>query len=210
MADYFNHKFMKITTPPLNSIKTLCVFTANNPDSTQTSSKFNKKNNKSLLHDLKQLHLPIVPAKGKFGNLENSYAVINISLFDSKRLNGKYEQTSFIYSVNNGDGFTNYYYEKNSKDLPYVSDENDYVVKDTETNVNFLPNATDNYTQIGKKFKYSIPFSIFQIDETITFNCNRLLENQKIETFNEAFDLTIGKVGMRANFIKNILYENIH
>ena len=28
---------------PLKTIKTLCVFTANNPDSTQTSSKFNKK-----------------------------------------------------------------------------------------------------------------------------------------------------------------------
>lgn len=195
---------------PLKSIKTLCVFTANNPDSTQTSSKFNKKNNKSLLHDLKQLHLPIVPAKGKFGNLENSYAVINISLFDSKRLNGKYEQTSFIYSVNNGDGFTNYYYEKHDNNLPYVPDKNDYVVKDTETDVNFLPNSNDNYTQIGKKLKYSIPFSIFQMDETITFNCNRLLEHKKIETFNEAFDLTIGRVGMRTHFIKNILYENIH
>ena len=76
-----------------NAIKTFAVFTAENPDSQS-----------ALLQTLKQGGYVIVPAKGKFGNEEHPYIVLNISQESAAYYCGQFQQTSFVYHVLNDDG----------------------------------------------------------------------------------------------------------
>ena len=119
----------------------------------------------------------IVPAIGRFGNDEHPYAVINMSKDTAKYLCGKYQQTSFIYSEFADDGkVMSEYWEKKDSEQPYNSNMNPYVLKDTCEEWEDLNGAEDNFTIIGRKFKYSIPFSIFnEIDDTISENISRMI-----------------------------------
>ena len=160
-----------------SGIKSIVVLTAENPDSKSASQKYNKKANHSLLKDLKGGNYVIVPAIGRFGNDEHPYAVINMSKDTAKYLCGKYQQTSFIYSEFADDGkVMSEYWEKKDSEQPYNSNMNPYVLKDTCEEWEDLNGAEDNFTIIGRKFKYSIPFSIFnEIDDTISENISRMI-----------------------------------
>ena len=81
-----------------NNIKTLVIFTEENPNSTEVKRSQNKKLNKSLLKTLKEAGYKFVPAIGQFyGNPEHPYVIFNMSLETAKRLCGRYEQTSLIW-----------------------------------------------------------------------------------------------------------------
>lgn len=71
-------------------IKFAAIFTAFNPNSKETESSVNKRNNKNLSDYLKKAGFVYVPVLGKFaGNLERSYMVFNISLNSIKFLSDK-------------------------------------------------------------------------------------------------------------------------
>lgn len=70
--------------------KFAAFFTAFNPNSKETESSVNKRNNKNLSDYLKKAGFVYVPVLGKFaGNLERSYMVFNISLNSIKFLSDK-------------------------------------------------------------------------------------------------------------------------
>lgn len=176
----FENAFMK-GKRGFNAIKTIVVFTSENPDSQQASSQFNKKVKKSLLNDIKIGGYSFVPAIGQFGNSEHPYAVFNMSLDTAKILNGKYQQTSFVYSQLNDDGVIHSeYWEKRDTTLPYNSEKNDYVMKDECNEWKNMAEAEDYFTIVGKKFKYSIPFSIFEDKyRLIRDNAIRIVEQER-------------------------------
>lgn len=163
-----------LTNPSESNLKTIAVFTAENPDSTPTP-KINKKVNRALSQELKNARYVVIPARGKFDNLEHSFAVLNISLEAAMAYCGKYQQTSFVFSVNNNGELISEYWEKADPTQPYDESENPYVKKDSEPSLLRMDDADNYYTQIGG-FKFSIPFSIF---ECVKNNVNRLIVEGK-------------------------------
>lgn len=148
-----------------NYIKCFAVLTAENPDSKKASNAYNKRANRDLFKMLKTQYT-IIPTQGKFGNVENSFLVFNIERSVVEHFCGQNEQTSFIYSRidndNEGGKVISEYWEKQDVTLPYNPETNPYILKDSCDDWVDMSGATDYYTIVGKKFKYSIPFSIFE------------------------------------------------
>lgn len=163
-----------LTNPSLSNIRTMAVFTAENPDS-QPTPRINKRVNRSLSQELKQARYVVIPSRWKFDNLEHSFAVVNISLESAMAYCGKYQQTSFVFSVNNGGELSNEYWEKQDPSMPFDKDANPYVKKDSEESVLRKDDADNYFTEIGG-FKFSIPFSIF---ETMERNLSKLISEGK-------------------------------
>lgn len=144
-----------------NYIKCFAVLTAENPDSKKATNAYNKKANRDLFKMLKSQYT-IIPTKGKFGNVENSFLVFNIERSVVEYFCGQNEQTSFIYSKVEGGKVVSEYWEKQDVTLPYNKETNPYILKDTCDDWVDMSGADDYYTIVGNKFKYSIPFSIFE------------------------------------------------
>jgi hypothetical protein len=140
------------------NIKTFAILTAQNPNSQSATSSFNKKANKSLISLVKAAGYVTIPVKGHFsGNDENSFLIVNIPFDVARKYAGQYNQTSFCYGEN---GVTEYW-EKEDENEPYDSVTNDYIKKDEVKGYDRLDANAENYTLIGKKFKFTFPFSIF-------------------------------------------------
>ena len=197
-------RFFKKGKVGFNGIRTIVVLTAENPDSIQSSSQFNKKAKHSLLKVIKNNKYAYVPAIGKFGgNIENPYAVFNMSVDVAKFLCGKYQQTSFVFTqlLDNG-SIHSEYWEKKDQNSPYDKMENDYIKKDECDEWIDTADADDNFTIIGNKFKYQIPFSIFEsVNNLFIDNLKYMIEVEKErgnQSINEdkILDFTINHVGM--------------
>ena len=187
-----------------NGIRTIVVLTAENPDSVQSSSQFNKKVKHLLLKVIKNNRYAYMPAIGKFGgNTESPYAVFNMSIDVAKSLCGKYQQTSFVFTQLLDDGnIHSEYWEKKDQYPPCDKMENDYIKKDECDEWIDMAAADDNFTIIGNKFKYQIPFSIFEsVNNLFTDNMKYMIEIEKKrgnQSINEDKILifTINHVGM--------------
>lgn len=161
-------KAKKLFTNPSKSgyIKTFAIFTANNPDAEQTARKKNISLNKELKGDMKfdiekelnNGYWSYYKVKGKYGNVENSFIVYNITLSDAKELSAKYHQQSFIYGTNEDGKLTFAFYANRSKS------KYDYVKVDEKDSFDILDKDAENYyTQISRDFKFSIPFDVFEV-----------------------------------------------
>ena len=186
-----------------NNIKTLVIFTAENPNSTEVKRSQNKKLNKSLLKTLKEAGYKFVPAIGQlYGNPEHPYVIFNMSLETAKRLCGRYEQTSFVWGQLDGNGgVLSQYWEKQDVTLPYNIHYNDYVLKDERNEWTDQSNEEDGFTLVGKHFKYSIPFSIFErvnakFGENIKQICEQELNNGHTISGDKIIDFSINGVGL--------------
>lgn len=161
-------KAKKLFTNPSKSgyIKTFAIFTANNPDAEQTTRKNNISLNKGLKRDMKfdiekelnNGYWSYYKVKGKYGNVENSFIIYNITLTDAKELSAKYHQQSFIYGTNEEGKLTFAFYANRSKS------NYDYVKVDEKDSFNILDKDAENYyTQISRDFKFSISFDVFEV-----------------------------------------------
>ena len=88
----------------LNGIRTIVVLDSMDPDDQRTINKRNPKARRSPLSIIKSGGYACVPAMEKSGNFDSPYAIFNMSLDVAKKMCGKYQQTSFVYSVLNEDG----------------------------------------------------------------------------------------------------------
>lgn len=197
-------------------IRSIVVLTSENPDSRQAESGINKKYRHSLLADIKNGGYAYVPAMGKFGNVERPYAVFNMSVDTAKTLCGKYQQTSFVFSSLNEDGTVHSeYYEKNNPTLPYDRKSNDYVMKDSCDDWEDKSEANDYFTVIGNRFKYSIPFKIFDsVNETICENIQRIISVERKRgdnsiTEEKILDYTINGVGQSPYLWRQEIYKGL-
>lgn len=176
--------------PGYNAIKTIAVFTAENPDSQAYSNAENRPLQKSLYRDLKGNGYIIKSVKGKFGSTEHPYMVLNIELDTCKFLCGKYQQTSFVFHRLLDDGtLVSEYWEKSDTTKPYRKGENDYVKKDETTEWVDMSNADDIYTTVGQSFKYQIPFPyLMECNSVINENLDKRIEYQRKRGFYESKD----------------------
>ena len=136
---------------------TLCIITGQNSNTEFSGNRINRQNNKQLVDFLKQSYYQFCPVIGKWGTVENSYAIFNISLDTAKRIAGKYEQTAFVFIVMKEDSYIAELYSKTIEDGPYDRISNPYILKE-EAKSYKLSEDDDNFTQIGNRFKFSFDF----------------------------------------------------
>ena len=104
----------------MNNIRTIVVLASVDAVGQQTVNQLNKKARRSLLSIIKSRGYACVPAMENYGNFERPYAIFNMSLDMAKKMCGKYQQTSFVFSVLNEDGMIhNEYYTKQNSTHPY-------------------------------------------------------------------------------------------
>lgn len=167
----------------VSKIKTFAIFTAENRDAKQMNRKQNKELNKELKRDLSNADIEksIISArysyykvKGKYGTIENSFIVYNITLDDAKSLCAKNGQQSFIFCTNDS-GILRFQLWANASRSGYS-----YKLVDEKEEFNVLDDdAKDYYTQISRDFKFNIPFEKFTVAaedmiESIILRCHKL------------------------------------
>lgn len=178
-----------------NVVKCFAVLTAENPNSQKQDAKLNKKDNAQLFDALKTQYT-IIPTQGKFGNVENSFVVMNIDVDTAKFFCGKYEQTSFIFSkIDENSQLVSEYWEKQDTSADYDKVLNPYVLKDTCNDWVDMSGADDYYTIVGKRFKFSIPFSIF---ESYSYELSKMLAENNVTDNDKMVTMLVEGVGYGA------------
>lgn len=111
----------------------------------------------SFEKNLRAGHYHYYKVKGKYGNIEHSFIVYNITLDDAKKFCERYGQQAFIYGYNNDGNLKFEMWANRSKSgySFYKIDEKDtFNVVDSD--------AEDFYTQISRDYKINIPFEEFE------------------------------------------------
>ena len=189
-----------------NNIKTFGIVSAENADSQEQPRSVNKKNMKNMSDSLKSAHYAFVRQKCHFGgNDECSYYIFNISLNTLAHYAGMYEQTSFIFSELRDNEVISHYYEKQDINAPYNKKNNPYILKDT-ANGYIDATGAENYSEIGGKFQYSIPFSIFEsVNERIEENLSLINEDKEF-----AIDFGMNRIGISPMFMRQKIYNGLY
>lgn len=190
-----------------NNIKTFGIVTAENPDSIEISRTDNKKRMKTLSNSLKSAHYVFVKQKGRFGgNNEYSYFIFNISLDTLIYYAGLYQQRSFFYCELKNNKVISHYYEKEDTTLPYDKKNNPYVLIESSDEYIDASDA-DEYSELGEKFKYTIPLKYFEsINNKISDNLKRLDERYNPNTI---IQQSIECVGQWSWYLRQKLYNGI-
>lgn len=161
----------------LDNVRTLCIMSPQNPLGNKDTNRNNRTNKKKFEKYLKDGFYAFHKVLGKYGQYEDSYFVYNISLNDAKQLNLEYMQDSFIFMENNKVNLV--FSASKYRD---VNGEKFYEHTGTVSgHITNRKDATDLFTKIGKKFKFSIPFDSSVFEDIVTFvdNYNSILENNR-------------------------------
>ena len=187
----------------ISGIRTILVLDSMDPDDQRTINQLNPKARRSPLSIIKSGGYACVPAMENFGNFYHPYAIFNMSLDLAKKICGKQQQASFVFSVLNEKGMIHSeYYSKQDPTLPYSKQANDYIKNDECDTWEDTSYADDNFTVIGKEFKYGIPFkTLYAVNEAIYENLKRMVFVEKHRgnhsiTVESALEYTINGVGL--------------
>ena len=187
----------------ISGIRTIVVLDSMDPDDQRTINQRNQKARRSPLSIIKSGGYACVPAMEYFGNFYHPYAIFNMSIDTAKKICGKQQQASFVFSVLNENGMIHSeYYSKQDPTLPYNKQANDYIKKDECDTWEDTSNANGNFTVIGKEFKYSIPYNtLYAVNDAICENLKRMVSVEKHHgnhsiTEETALEYTINGVGL--------------
>ena len=178
-----NKKAMKKSG--INNIRTIVVLDSVNPDDQRIINQHNPKVRRSLLSIIKSGGYACVPAMENFGNFYHPYAIFNMSLDLAKKICGKQQQSSFVFSVLNENGMIHSeYYSKQDPTLPYNKQANDYIKNDECDTWEDTSYSEGNFTVIGKEFKYGIPFkTLYAVNDAICENLKRMVSVDSISEY---------------------------
>ena len=187
----------------INGICTIVVLDSMGLNGQRTINQLNPKARRSPLSIIKSGGYACVPAMENFGNFYHPYAIFNMSLDLAKKICGKQQQASFVFSVLNEKGMIHSeYYSKQDPTLPYSKQANDYIKNDECDTWEDTSKADGNFTVIGKEFKYTIPYkTLYAINDAICENLKRMVSVEKHRgnhsiTEESALEYTIKGVGL--------------
>lgn len=191
-----------------HGIRTIAVFTSENPDSMTTPNDINRRNLKSLHKSLKSANYVSIPSIDQWeGQKEHPYTVINISRESAARYCGQYQQTSFVfYELEDNSTVKCEYWEKEETDLPYHPQKKNYIKKGETKEIIETPNSEDNFSKRGKDFKYSAVFE--GINESICRNLNVMTENG-FGGVAKIMDFSINRKGQTPHIYRGLLYKGL-
>ena len=192
-----------------SKLRTFGIITAENPMGKGLPKQDNAERNAILINLLKSRQYIFCPVKGKYGNVEHSFMIYNVSLQDLKEIGNGFGQQSFIYAeIDRSKGqphvLFHYFQRRNPRgDYHYEETKDVYTPIDSE--------AGDFFTAIGRNFKFSIPFDIFneavqKYDDFINERC------EKHEAYKASCDRLIsesiedGRTGMSRRICRARLY----
>ena len=185
------------------NIRTIVVLDSMDSDDQRTINQRNPKARRSPLSIIKSGGYACVPAMENFGKFYRPYAIFNMSVDTAKKICGKQQQASFVFSVLNENGMIHSeYYSKQDPTLPYNKQANDYIKNDECNTWEDTSYSEGNFTVIGKEFKYGIPFkTLYAVNEAICENLKRMVSVEKQRgnhsiTEEIALEYTINGVGL--------------
>lgn len=149
-----------MSNPETSGIRTIAVFTMENPDSHPVPEN-GRRTNHPLPDELKSGNYVVIPSTGTSGNNANSLAVLNVSLEAAMHICRRHRLTSFLFSVNDNGNLAGGRWEVQNTEMPYGRGTNPYIRKDTENSVIGTDDAHGCCAEIGK-VKFTIPFSVLQ------------------------------------------------
>jgi hypothetical protein len=145
-------------------IRTFAVLSAENPMGMKNSASENNKNTRELKQKLKELGIQYVPIEGKYGNIEHSFMLFNITKEDAQYLAEWFEQESYFYGINTSPA-TLIYFETNADNPEH------YRKVEVNNKISNESDADDFFSRHGDfKFKFDLDYfkeSIFKISESI-------------------------------------------
>ena len=158
----------------------------------QFDAQENKNRNNMLKSFFSSKQYAFCPVKGKYGNIEHPFMVYNVSLEDMKIIGRTFDQESFIYAeIENNNSqphvifsFYKKDYSENEKKLK-LSQKEYHFIESKDVYVKIDNDANEDFTAIGRNFKFSIPFDIFC--ESI-YRFNRFV-NERCDKY-EAYNLS--------------------
>lgn len=201
-------------------IKNFTILTSENPDSKELSHKENRELFADLKKSLKSGRYVWVEQKGHFrGNDEHSLYILNMPLDSngypsvSAYYAGKYEQTSFIYGTVIDGELHSFYYEKKDPTAKYDKAKNPYVLIEETVGVNNASNA-EEYSVIGKNFKYTLPLKIFedvseQIVQKIKNAVERINEKKGIDMTFDSLMYTVTECVGQVGYLHGVVYGEL-
>lgn len=136
-----------------NNIKTFCIISSENPLGRKIDLMENKVLYNNLIELLRNNQYIYFPVKGKYNNIEHLVMVYNISINDSENIGLKYNQESFIYATVLDDNLVNFSYYQKGETGNYAK------IEDIQK---YVDATDDDFTAIGRHFKFRIPFKIFE------------------------------------------------
>lgn len=134
------------------SVDHIGIMTAENPMGQRASNAQNKEMNQSLMQDLRNMNLGPIPVKGKYGSMENSFLIPNITRDEIIELGKKYQQESVIW----GDRISDQYSEPFLR-FQYIEGEETIQQRDVSLAGTDIQDKEDFYSQ-KKGRKFWIPF----------------------------------------------------
>lgn len=186
----------------INGIRTIVVLDSMGLNGQRTINQLNPKARRSPLSIIKSGGYACVPAMENFGNFYHPYAIFNMSLDLAKKICGKQQQASFVFSVLNEKGMIHSeYYSKQDPTLLYSKKDNDYIKIDECDTWEDESIADGNFMVTGKGFKYGVPYkTIYAVNEVIYENLKRMVSVEKQHgnhsiTEESALEYTINGVG---------------
>ena len=111
----------------------------------------------SFEKNIRSGHYHYYKVKGKYGNVEHSFIVYNITVDDAKKLCEKYGQQAFIFGYNDNGSLKFEMWSNRSK-----SGYSFYKIDEKDTFNVLDSDAEDFYTQISRDYKINIPFEVFE------------------------------------------------
>ena len=155
-----NQKAIRLFKNPKGSkIKTFAIFTGENPNRIPSTPAENREYNKQVEKRLKgstiedaihAIRYSYKKVKGKYGNNEHSYLVMNIALSDVKNIAEDACQESFIFGMNDdGKLIFQFWRYRGSGNWELVDETSEFTER---------PEAQKDFTQISRKYKFNLEF----------------------------------------------------
>lgn len=174
-----------------NAVKQFAIMTPENPMGEALTAEENSKRRKEFERLLNEYGLYAYPVHGVYGIKEHSYMIFNISLKAAMYLARDFDQISFIMAFVKGENKVEYqYWEKNASEQDKNAKERDKQYINTQTKeeiVRFDNDTVDNYTEIGKGFRFKIPYQF----------------GEAVEAYNDIFDFRCQKANCMSRNIKD-------
>lgn len=165
-------------------IKTFAVLSAENPMDMKNTAFENNKNTNELRQKLKDMGLQYVLIEGKYGNVEHSFMIFNITRDDAQYLAEWFEQESFFYWINTSPATLIYYEISKSYPSRYKKiEENNKISNESD--------ADDFFSRHGDfKFKFDTDYfkeSVLNLSSMITNEYELELSLQENRTMKSRF-----------------------
>lgn len=180
-----------------NAVKQFAIMTPENPMGEELPAEENSKRRKEFERLLNEYGLYAYPVHGVYGIKEHSYMIFNISLKAAMYLARDFDQISFIMAFVKGENKVEYqYWEKNASEQDKNAKERDKQYINTQTKeeiVRFDNDTVDNYTEIGKGFRFKIPYQF----------------GEAVEAYNDIFDFRCQKSKLYEQEYQGLIKESI-